>query len=80
MVFTGRDRDECLEFILGVKKEAFAKGMQRNDDWTAHLAEAHMGGEALVWFEGLDEEVQDSWKLLKRELLAKYSSDQQGVA
>lgn len=68
----GRDRDECLNFLLAVKKEAFAKWKERDDVWIARLAESHMGGEALVWYEDLDQETQDSWKLLKRALLLRY--------
>ena len=29
-------------------------------------------GEALIWFEGLDEEVQGEWPMLRAALLQKY--------
>lgn len=63
--------------MLEVKKEAFARGKLRDDEWVAGFVETHIGGAALRWFETLDDETQSSWKLLKRALLAQYPPDYQ---
>lgn len=72
VVFEGNDGQELEQFILGVRKQAFAKGMQKNDTWIAQFVAAHIGGGALRWYETLDEDTQNSWKLLRRALLSQY--------
>lgn len=64
VVFEGNDGRECEQFILGVQKQAFARGMSKNDELIAQFVATHIGGEALRWYVTLDDEIQDSWKLL----------------
>lgn len=72
MLFEGRDGAECERFITSIRQQAFEKNKAKDDEWIATLAASRITGPALRWFETLDEEVQDSWKLLKRALLLQY--------
>lgn len=46
--------------------------MQRKDDWMADHASVRFDGEALIWFQGLDDEIQTNWRQLRRAILARY--------
>lgn len=35
MVFGGEGGTECEDFVMGVRKQALARGMKDNDKWTA---------------------------------------------
>ncbi|KAG8920268.1 hypothetical protein FRC01_000848 [Tulasnella sp. 417] len=70
--FRGQDATECEDFIRAISKHAFSQGKQRDDQWIADLAATCMANEALRWWGALDEEVQGSWKLLRRAMLSKY--------
>ncbi|KAG9047180.1 hypothetical protein FS837_002872 [Tulasnella sp. UAMH 9824] len=70
--FRGKDATECEEFIAAILKHAFARGKQRDDQWMADFAATCLANDALRWWSGLDEEVQGSWKLLRRAMFSKY--------
>lgn len=51
------------------------KGKERDNIWIAHYASSCFGGSALRWFEGLDDEVQEDWKKLRKAMLDKWPED-----
>ncbi|KAG8913928.1 hypothetical protein FRC01_004304 [Tulasnella sp. 417] len=70
--FRGEDLKECERFISAVNKKARAEGKFRDDQWIADLVGASMAGDALIWWSSLDDEVQESWKLLRKAMLSRY--------
>lgn len=76
LFFDGSDPRECDKFIASVRKLAIAESKQRDDEWMADFAGSCFVGKALRWYESLDDEVQCSWKQLRRALLAQYSYDE----
>lgn len=70
--FRGKDAAECEEFIAAILKHAFAQGKQRDDQWMADFAATCLANDAIRWWSLLDEEVQGSWKLLRRAMILKY--------
>lgn len=57
-------------------------GKQRGDQWMAGYASvSSLDGEALAWYESLDDETQRDWKLLHGALLSRYTNlaDNQSV-
>ncbi|KAG8908679.1 hypothetical protein FRC01_007306, partial [Tulasnella sp. 417] len=78
--FRGQDATECEDFIQTISKYAFSQGKQRDDQWIADLAATCMTNDALRWWGALDEEVQGSWKLVRRAMLSKYRPMFQGAS
>ncbi|KAG8960448.1 hypothetical protein FRC05_006844, partial [Tulasnella sp. 425] len=72
IVFEGRDGTEAENFIRNVKSRAFKLDKQRDNEWMAAFASICFAGNALRWFESLDDETQSDWKLLRSAILAKY--------
>lgn len=72
VVFEGTDGFEREYFIDGVQKQALLRGINEDDKFMAHFVTAHIGGIALRWYVNLDEETQNSWKLLREALMVQY--------
>jgi len=72
LIFEGTDGEDSVRFAQAIRKRAFAEGKLRDDQWMADLAATCFVGDAFDWFDGLDEEVQASWKLLRPALLSRY--------
>lgn len=72
IAFAGRDGTEAENFVRNVKSRAFKLGKQRDNEWMAAFASICFAGDALRWFESLDDETQSDWKLLRSAILAKY--------
>ncbi|KAG8967567.1 hypothetical protein FRC05_002000 [Tulasnella sp. 425] len=70
--FLGRDAAECETFINAVSRRALAEGKQRDDQWIAEFAASCFTQGALRWCDGLDEQTQCSWKLLRKAMLSRY--------
>ncbi|KAG9036637.1 hypothetical protein FS837_001640 [Tulasnella sp. UAMH 9824] len=70
--FRGKDLEECEQFIAAVNKQARAQGKFRDDQWIADLVGASMAGDALIWWSSLDDQTQESWKLLRKAMLSRY--------
>lgn len=70
--FRGQDGSEAEEFIQAVRRAAFNATKDRDDEWMARFASTCMSGKALRWYESLDDDVQDSWKRLRKAILARY--------
>ncbi|KAG8930522.1 hypothetical protein FRC00_001096, partial [Tulasnella sp. 408] len=63
----------CHHFVRAVREQALAAGKQRDDQWMADYASVRFDGEALKWFESLEDEAQSDWKLLRRAILTRYA-------
>jgi len=74
LIFRGGDGDECDEFVLAVNQWAFENDKDEDDRWVARLASSCLAGDAMRFYDTLDEEVQKSWRLLRRALFTRYSS------
>ncbi|KAG8908888.1 hypothetical protein FRC01_007198, partial [Tulasnella sp. 417] len=46
---------------------------QTDNRWIADYASIRFDGDALKWFENLEDETQTDWRLLRRALLSHYS-------
>ncbi|KAG8944671.1 hypothetical protein FRC04_001635 [Tulasnella sp. 424] len=72
--FQGLSARECEAFIAAVSRRAFTEGKEYDDRWTAAFASSCFAYDALRWWNGLDEKVQGSWKLLRSAMLSSYPS------
>lgn len=72
IIFTGESAEEAEDFIFAVKKRAYSKGKQKDNAWIADFVSICFAKKALRWYERLDEETQNDWKLLKRAILDEY--------
>ncbi|KAG8892242.1 hypothetical protein FRB99_002855, partial [Tulasnella sp. 403] len=70
IIFEGIDGIECEDFIHLVRRRAYLEG--RDNEWIVNYAATCLVGDALRWYLGLDEEVQEDWRLLQKALIAKY--------
>lgn len=71
--FTGTDGLTCHQFIRAIREHSLEVEKQRDDQWIADYASIRFDGEALKWFESLDDDTQTDWKLLRRAILTRYS-------
>ena len=71
-LFDGISGVKCESFIQLVRRRAFSEGKSKDDEWMAQYAGMCFDGSALRWYESLDEEVQDSWKLLRAAILKQW--------
>ncbi|KAG8911229.1 hypothetical protein FRC01_005835, partial [Tulasnella sp. 417] len=72
IIFTGGSAEEAEDFIFAIKKRAYSKGKHKDNVWIADFVSVCFAKKALRWYERLDEEIQDDWKLLKRAILDEY--------
>lgn len=69
ITFYGIDGDEAENFIRTIRKRAHMEGKQRDDEWIADFAAMCFSGNALRWYETLDDDVQRDWSKLRRAIL-----------
>ncbi|KIO23821.1 hypothetical protein M407DRAFT_26750 [Tulasnella calospora MUT 4182] len=74
-VESGAEGLSCHQFIRAIREQARAAGKQRDDQWMADYVCVCFDGEALKWFESLEDETQSDWKLLRRAILARYYAE-----
>ncbi|KAG8976343.1 hypothetical protein FRB90_009234 [Tulasnella sp. 427] len=73
VIFRGeQDGHNVEDFILCIRQRAFSLEKQNDYFWTAQYASTCIAGEALRWYESLDEETQNDWRLLRKALLERY--------
>ncbi|KAG8891518.1 hypothetical protein FRC01_014653, partial [Tulasnella sp. 417] len=73
VIFRGEEDGHNVEdFILSIRQRAFSLDKQMDYAWTAQYASTCIAGEALRWYESLDEETQADWGLLRKALLERY--------
>lgn len=70
--FEGKDELDCQNFVAMINRYAYKQGKAKDDEWIAEFAGACFTGNALTWYIGLDEAVQDSWKQLRKAVLTEY--------
>ncbi|KAG8945548.1 hypothetical protein FRC04_000682 [Tulasnella sp. 424] len=73
IVFTGSDGLSCHHFIRAIREQALKSEKQTDNRWMADHASIRFDGDALKWFENLEDEVQTDWRLLRRAILSHYS-------
>ncbi|KAG8960129.1 hypothetical protein FRC00_000843 [Tulasnella sp. 408] len=73
-LFKGTSPDECETFVAAVRLRALDQGKHRDNEWMAVFASGHLRGEALYWYEDLEESVQNDWSQLRPALLARFGS------
>ncbi|KIO32060.1 hypothetical protein M407DRAFT_19084 [Tulasnella calospora MUT 4182] len=71
-LFKGTNTDECEGFVATVRRRALEQGKHRDNEWMAVFASSYLGGEALYWYEDLEESIQNDWSQLRPALLAKF--------
>ncbi|KAG9019189.1 hypothetical protein FRB90_005525 [Tulasnella sp. 427] len=69
--FQGKDIEECEKFIAAVNRHARDNGKLRDDQWIADFVAVCLSGDALIWWSLLDENVQGSWRLLRKEMISQ---------
>lgn len=72
MVFEGTDPKECEAFVAAVRRRALEQDKHRDNEWMAVFASTYLGGDALYWYEDLDEGVQNDWSRLRPALLGQF--------
>ncbi|KAG8960128.1 hypothetical protein FRC00_000842 [Tulasnella sp. 408] len=70
--FKGTSGDDCEIFVAMVRRRALEQGKQRDREWMALFASRCLIGDALYWYEGLDEDVQNDWTRLRPALLERF--------
>ncbi|KAG9019208.1 hypothetical protein FRB90_005283 [Tulasnella sp. 427] len=77
--FSGSPEESVITFIQSVQRVAIMLNNMYEDRWLAHYAAACLGGAALLWYSELDDETCDSWKKLRKALLANYYAIKPGA-
>ncbi|KAG8916771.1 hypothetical protein FRC01_002879, partial [Tulasnella sp. 417] len=75
--FTGKNAEEAEDFVHAVNRRAWAAGKLDDHTWMAKFAYVCFTKKALRWYEDLDEETRNDWRLLRRAILDKYSTPPQ---
>ncbi|KAG8980543.1 hypothetical protein FRB90_007652, partial [Tulasnella sp. 427] len=73
ILFTGGEGLSCHQFIRAIRERALEAEKQRDNQWIADYASIRFDGEALKWFESLEDDVQSDWQLLRRAIISRYS-------
>ncbi|KAG8950525.1 hypothetical protein FRC00_007653 [Tulasnella sp. 408] len=71
-LFKGTSSEDCEIFVAMIRRRALEQGKQRDTEWMAIFASSYLIGDALYWYEGLDEDVQNDWTRLRPALLARF--------
>ncbi|KAG8922260.1 hypothetical protein FRC01_014267 [Tulasnella sp. 417] len=69
ITFYGIDGEEAENFLRTIRKRALMEGKQRDNAWIADFAALCFAGDALRWYETLDDDVQLDWSKLRRAIL-----------
>lgn len=72
ITFGGLPTESSSAFVQSVQRVGFQQGKGRDDGWMAEYAATCFEGDALTWYSELDDEIQDSWKKLRANVLRKY--------
>ena len=74
LIFDGSKAVLSDNWVRAIRTRVFNMKIIKDDERCAEVAAACLGGEALVWYEAQSEEIQTSWKLLRREILLRWPS------
>ncbi|KAG8923478.1 hypothetical protein FRC01_012707 [Tulasnella sp. 417] len=72
LTFSGSSGQEAEAFVQAIQRRAHAAGKLRDNDWVIDFVSVCFEGDALRWFESLDDKTQGDWKLLKAAILRQY--------
>ncbi|KAG8912722.1 hypothetical protein FRC01_004937 [Tulasnella sp. 417] len=72
--FSGAADEKAAVFIQNMNRRAFAQGKSKDDEWLAQYAAACLSEDALMWYYGLEEGVQNSWRKMCPALLKEFSN------
>ncbi|KIO16604.1 hypothetical protein M407DRAFT_33748 [Tulasnella calospora MUT 4182] len=72
LIFTGKDEDECLQFVRTIRLRAKAEGKINDSSWMCEVAYPCFAKDALKWYASPSVEVQREWRLLERAILMDY--------
>lgn len=72
LTFRGTSGQEAEAFVQAVQRRAHAAGKLRDNDWIVDMVSVCFEGDALRWFESLDDKTQGDWKLLKAAILRQF--------
>lgn len=70
--FRGQHDEDVAQFIQAVQRAAFSQSRDGDDTWCARYAETAFEDAALSWFIDLPDNVQASWRQLRRALMARF--------
>ncbi|KAG8941868.1 hypothetical protein FRC04_004045 [Tulasnella sp. 424] len=76
-IFHGIDGVEAEEWVCAIRQKALSLQKQRDNDWIADFASTCFVGDALRWYEDLDEDVQRDWRKLRLALLTQWPAPSQ---
>ena len=79
VVFDGVNGLASDAFLRFMRRRVLAQGIHKDDELVAETAASCLGGPALDWYEDQPDEVQESWKLLRRAILIRWPSSSTGV-
>ncbi|KAG9043689.1 hypothetical protein FS837_009240 [Tulasnella sp. UAMH 9824] len=71
--------EKATEFIQNLNRGAFAQGKSKDDERLGQYAVGCLSDDALMWYYGLAEEVQNSWRMMCLALLKEFSNKPAGV-
>lgn len=75
LAFSGTEGLTAPQFIQAVRRKVFGDDNRHRDDrYMAEIASLCFTGEALEWYENLEDGVQTDWSVLRRALLARFPS------
>lgn len=77
ITFGGTSSDECELFVSAIRRRSLAEGKYGDNEWIAYFASSCFVGEALYWYEGLDENVQSDWGNLRQAILERFGQRSQ---
>lgn len=70
--FTGKDKNECREFVREIRLRASEQGEDNDPEWMIRIASPCFAGDALEWHASLPVAVQTNWRNLERAILVDY--------
>ena len=69
---------KSTDFIQAIRTKAFDEDKIEDTNYMVALTSLCLTGLALEWFEGLSDDVQTNWSLLRRALLARFTTSEAG--
>ncbi|KAG9037234.1 Transmembrane osmosensor, partial [Tulasnella sp. UAMH 9824] len=71
-LFKGTNPEECEVLVATIRRQALERGKQNDNEWVALFASSYLIGDALYWYEDLEESIQKDWSRLRPALLARF--------
>ncbi|KAG8899858.1 Transmembrane osmosensor [Tulasnella sp. 408] len=71
-LFKGTNPEECEALVATIRRHALERGKQNDNEWIALFASSYLAGDALYWYEDLEESIQKDWSRLRPALLTRF--------